>query len=314
MFWNGDGLEDRPGSHTAGYFIEYPEHLLDAQPLYGIAFGAGKFVAVGENRLYVSGVPHIWTRPADTDLPLRRVRFLNGNFIAVGGGGAILTSPDGVSWTRRTSGQTAELRDIAYGNGRYVVAGFGGTLLSSTDLASWERFNSGNAANLYAVAFGNNTFVAAGDAISWTSSNGQLWRLRGQAGRSFRALEFGNNQFLASSENSPKSGMLRTLDGVTWTELPTGYGLEFNIWAIEVGASTVRVAGDYLTLLESVPYGQQAVVSVSKVADASEVGPTSGRFLFRRTGDLSQPLTIRIRVGGTAVEPDDYTLVGPTLP
>jgi hypothetical protein len=313
MMWNGKALEDRSGSQTAGYYIEYADHNLDTQTLYGVAFGAGKFVAVGEGRLYVSSTPSIWKRPADTDLPFRRVRFVNGNFIAVGVGGAILTSPDGVTWTRKTSGVTSELRDIAYGNDRYVIVGFDGTLLSSTDLATWEKFNSGNGANLHGVAFGNNMFVAIGDGIAWTSSNGQLWRLRGQTGRSFRTLEFGNNQFLASSENSPKSGLLRTLDGVTWTEVPTGYGLQFNIFAIEVGASTVRVAGEYSTLLESVPYGQLSVVSVSKVADASELGPTAGQFLFKRTGDLSKPLTIKIRVGGTAVDPDDYSLIGPVL-
>lgn len=293
--------------------LAWSSHQLDNQPLYGVAFGAGKFVAVGQSRVYVSSVPPIWKRLANMDQPFRRVRFLNGNFIAVGAGGVIMTSPDGETWTRKTNGDTSELRDIAFGNGQYVIAGFGGTLLSSADLVTWERFNSGNGANLYGVAFGNGLFVAVGDGIAWGSSTGQLWRLRGQTGRSFRALEFGNNQFLASSENSPKSGLLRTTDGVTWTEVPTGYGLQFNIWAIEVGASTVKVAGDYMTLLESVPYGQQAAVSVSKVTDASEMGSMPGRFLFRRTGDLSKPLRIRIRVGGTAVEPDDYVLTGPTL-
>jgi hypothetical protein len=314
MFWNGSKLEDRPGSLTAGYFIEYPDHQLDSQPLYAVAYGSGKFVAVGENRLYVSSNPQIWKRPADTDFPWRRVRFLNGNFIAVGGSGKILTSPDGTTWTARNSGVTTELRDVAYGDGRYVVAGFGGTLLSSTDLVTWEKFNSGNANNLYGVAFGNGTFLAVGDGIAWTSSNGLLWRLRGQTGRSFRTLEFGNSQFLASSENTPKSGFLRTLDGVTWSEVPTGYGVQFNVYAIEIGSTTVTLAGEYSTILESVPYGLLSAVSVTRLQDASEVGPTAGKFLLKRTGDLTKPLTVKLKIGGSATEPDDYQLVVPNVP
>jgi hypothetical protein len=313
MFWNGGKLEDRPGSLTAGYFIEYPDHQLDSQTLYGVAYGAGKFVAVGENRLYVSSNPQIWKRPADTDFPWRKVRFLNGNFIAVGGSGKILTSPDGTTWTARNSGVTTELRDVAYGEGRYVVAGFGGVILSSSDLITWEKFNSGNALNLYGVAFGNGTFLAVGDGIAWTSSNGLLWRLRGQTGRSFRTLEFGNSQFLALLDNS-KSGFLRTLDGVNWSEVSTGYVFPVGVYAIDIGSSTVTLAGQYSTILESGLYGLFSAVSVTRLQDASEVGPTAGKFLLKRTGDLTKPLTVKLKIGGSAIEPDDYQLVVPNVP
>jgi len=50
---------------------------------------------------------------------------LNGNglFVAVGGGGTILTSPDGITWTLQTSGTSNTLYGIAYGNGRFVAVG-----------------------------------------------------------------------------------------------------------------------------------------------------------------------------------------------
>ncbi|GAA6735088.1 hypothetical protein YIM1640_22470 [Thermus oshimai] len=59
---------------------------------------------------------------AGTTWTLRSIHWSNvthgaGLFAAVGDGGAILTFPDGVTWTARTSGTLNELRSVGYGNG-----------------------------------------------------------------------------------------------------------------------------------------------------------------------------------------------------
>jgi hypothetical protein len=51
--------------------------------------------------------------------------------VAVGSGGTILTSPDGVKWTRRTSGTNNLLYGVTYGNGLFVAVGDRGTILTS---------------------------------------------------------------------------------------------------------------------------------------------------------------------------------------
>jgi len=51
--------------------------------------------------------------------------------VAVGDGGTILTSPDGVSWTERDSGTSNWLWGVTYGNGTFVAVGDYGTILTS---------------------------------------------------------------------------------------------------------------------------------------------------------------------------------------
>jgi hypothetical protein len=51
------------------------------------------------------------------------VTYGNGTFVAVGTGGTILTSPDGVNWTERTSGTRNQLNGVTYGNGTFARTG-----------------------------------------------------------------------------------------------------------------------------------------------------------------------------------------------
>jgi hypothetical protein len=62
---------------------------------------------------------------------LRGVAYGNGTFVAVGKGGTILTSPDGVNWTAQTSGMRSWLSSVTYGNGLFVAVGLVDTILTS---------------------------------------------------------------------------------------------------------------------------------------------------------------------------------------
>ena len=90
------------------------------------------------------------------------VSYGNGLFVAVGAGGLILTSSDGVSWTQRNSGTSSNLLGVAYVNTVFVAVGSGGTLLTSSDSANWTLRASGTTNDLTAVAYGNGHFVAVG--------------------------------------------------------------------------------------------------------------------------------------------------------
>ena len=85
-------------------------------------------------------------------------------FVAVGDGGAVLTSPDGASWTRWDSGTDRHLFGLAHGKGLFVAVGRRGTVLTSKDGEVWAKQDLGVPDWLHSVAHGGGRFVAVGDA------------------------------------------------------------------------------------------------------------------------------------------------------
>jgi hypothetical protein len=98
------------------------------------ASNGSTFVAVGYSEMSKSTVGISWT--AVSGLPgspdFRTITWTGQKFIAVGGGGYILHSSDGATWTEGTykpanMENNARWRKIAWGAGKYVVVGGGRT-------------------------------------------------------------------------------------------------------------------------------------------------------------------------------------------
>jgi len=69
---------------------------------------------------------------------LNRVTYGNNEFVAVGVDdfkpghlGSILTSPDGITWTKVNAPANVELSGVAYGANQFVAVGLNGTILQS---------------------------------------------------------------------------------------------------------------------------------------------------------------------------------------
>ena len=158
-----------------------------------IAYGNGTYVVVGAGGYIATNntgssnpgttnpsstisdiITGAWVaRDSKTGLDLYGVAYVNGDFIAVGAQGTLLTSHDGVTWTPRNTGTGNDLWQVAYGAGTYVAVGDSGTIVSSADSATWTKQTSPTANSLYAIYFGgNDTFVAAGDlgTIAYSTS------------------------------------------------------------------------------------------------------------------------------------------------
>jgi len=163
-------------------------------------------------------------------LPLRSVAFGIGKYVAVGLANSSLTSANGTAWEREPAGQPtgAELWGLTFGGGLFVGVGENGAIVTSTDGLIWSSRVSGIAADtLFDVAFGNNTFVAVGGSqfgfgpgVTVTSADGITWTpVTWTAGNPaptavLRGVSYLNGQFVAVGFN----GQVRTsADGVNWT-------------------------------------------------------------------------------------------------
>jgi hypothetical protein len=113
------------------------------------------------------------------------VAYGNGLFVAVGPYGTILTSPDGVSWTRRTSGTSSWLSGVTYGNGLFVAVGMSGTILTSPDGVTWTARTSGTEQLALRRDLRERPLRGGGgqDGAILTSPDGVSWTQRGPRGR-----------------------------------------------------------------------------------------------------------------------------------
>jgi len=142
--------------------------------LYGVAFAAsGRWVAVGaagtmitstdgSNWVAVTSV----TPAIATDL--RGVAVLNGTsiFAAVGAGGEVARSIDGLAWTTQviTASDLQAVAASATGTPVFVAVGRAGVAFTSLDGTTWTNPATGTASDLFAVVNGNGQYVAVGQA------------------------------------------------------------------------------------------------------------------------------------------------------
>jgi hypothetical protein len=139
-------------------------------------------------------------------------------------GTQLLGSPDGITWSTRTSGTTSIIRSLTYGNGLYVYGTNGTTTLclkTSTDSFTWTGRTFGITSTITALTFGNNLFVAGTQAGAIrTSTNGITWTARTSGTTSsITSLVYGNDLFVYAGAG----GLLATsTDAVTWTAQTSG--------------------------------------------------------------------------------------------
>ena len=174
--------------------------------LYGIARGPNAFVAVGDSAIITSSDGTNWIQ-LNSSRKLHGVTYGNGLFVAVGKKGAILTSPDGLTWTTRSVTSDSYIERIIWANNRFVGVGEAGLMVTSTDGISWSILPPVTASDLEGIAYGNGTYVAVGgyfpfgdaEATVLTSSDGVHWIDQPSVaffGVRARAVTFANGVFV----------------------------------------------------------------------------------------------------------------------
>lgn len=181
--------------------------------LYGVAGTGSTFVAVGHNTtanktvIYCTIDRWIWNESSFevTGGTLNSVRWIGNQYVAVGGAFGyplILTSPNGIDWTNRSSSLTVpgELADVSYSGTRYAAVGYGITAVSN-DGINWSgtMTNWGSAG----IVWSGNRFVASSIGGIMTSTDGVNWTQTFSSSYPLRSITWSGIQYIAVGFISP---------------------------------------------------------------------------------------------------------------
>jgi hypothetical protein len=186
------------------------------------------YVAVGNTGGIVTspkGDGITWTpRTSGVSDQLRCVIWVadDSQFVAVGANGAIITSPDGITWNVESSGITGQINSIAYGNGVYIIAAENndGIWTSTNAAVTWTQqvstLNTWRARylnGLYFVTYIGNVYVSA-DGTTWNTYS------TGLSGNIYD-IHWNGVQYLV---HDSAGGVSISANGTSWASQTTGLG------------------------------------------------------------------------------------------
>lgn len=153
----------------------------DSRGLWGVAYGRGRYVAVGMNGLVLTSEDGRTWEPVllEVDSNLWGVAFGQDLFVAVGDH-VILVSRDGAHYQGFPA--PGILNAVAFAQGLWVAVGWGGLILTSQDGRTWQRQVSGTWKGLFGITRGRGLWVAVGEQGTVLTSptepagRGQAWR------------------------------------------------------------------------------------------------------------------------------------------
>ncbi len=163
-----------------------------------------------------------WRNPLPSANSLRSICFAQGKFVAVGNGGLIHTSTDGLNWDAGRRPVTNTLFKVIFGNSQFLAVGTEGAILTSSNGYDWQAQVSGTTNPLFAVAFGNGKFIAAGSAGQLcVSSNGSSWMSSSVGTDDLAWVAAGNGAFLVRGQDAMT--VRTSSDLQSWTTSPLPY-------------------------------------------------------------------------------------------
>ena len=171
--------------------------------------------------------------------------FARGQFYAYTNSG-IYTSPDGATWTHRSSVQMPYIGGIAYGNNVFVIVS-NTTIYTSTDGLTWTM--SATLANPEGlIVYGNGLFLVEGGVVdgaptsTYVSYDGIHWTTySGPVGYGVNAMTYGNGYFvLEGYQDNVGTISAISRDGQSWV---TGSFPEIPVRTITYGNGLFVMAG-----------------------------------------------------------------------
>lgn len=141
--------------------------------------------------------------------------------VAVGNGGMITTSQDGLNWSVPKSIVNQNLYAVAAKSDTLIAVGDSGVVLSSTDGQNWVTQSVPTKARLYGVMADQHGFLAVGDSLTILRSvDCKSWQKPSSQGiDTLYSIASSGQEYLAVGSSGV---VLRSTDGNSWSRLSAG--------------------------------------------------------------------------------------------
>jgi hypothetical protein len=174
-------------------------------------------------------------------------------FVAVGGGGSVLTSPNGTNWTLHSAGTSYFLRDVTWAAElqEFVAVGQHGTITTSDDGENWDLIESRPDDYFYGVDWSGSLLMIVGqDGWMLSSPDGEAFTLRHGPSTDLRDVAWSeaSGQFIAVGQLEI---ILESTDGTTWDTRLSGVDLDLNGVAAVAEDSSLLAVGTQGKVLRS---------------------------------------------------------------
>lgn len=287
-----DGINDSWGFHqallAAGRVVPSgdPDEVGSSQYLQALQVIVGETARSEAEKVVLAN----WEEAVDFPNDTTQLTWIAGVFplfLAMAAGGKLRTSPDGITWTARSTGISTRLRAAATSLTVAVIVGDEGTILRSTDGITWSSQTSGTSEDLRDVTYAIGLYVAVGtngtiltspDGITWTSRTSGLTTedLYGVTSNVFQGIA---SLFVAVGSGT-ESAILTSPDAVTWTARSSGTtdDLLSIAWKLSVFVA-VGGAGKILSSSNGITWSDRPSGTTEELRCVIATAPTAGHFL-----------------------------------
>ena len=182
-----------PGGTGTTTITDPGQSTFGANSIVSITYGAGRFVAVGDNgNMAWSNDGIIWnaipgggtnpiTDPGQSTFGANGIWSITygaGRFVAGGSNRRIAWSNDGINWTAVDTDTTfpSDINFVIYGASGFIAGGSGLRMAWSDDGKIWRIIDRTNQINIRDITYGDGRYVVVGDLgrIAW-SNDGITW-------------------------------------------------------------------------------------------------------------------------------------------
>jgi len=133
-------------------------------------------------------------------------------YVVAGAPGAMLTSPDGRTWTSHVVGTRDVIRKLVWAGGRVVGMGGTGSMIGSSDAIAWTATSALTGGSLHDILWTGTRWVVAAGEVTLASTDGVSWQTSAQPPDPVFGLVWTGSEMLGYGPR-----VLQSTDGLGWT-------------------------------------------------------------------------------------------------